>query len=143
MSLPTSMPTYRPTIEILEKRTARKFVVDEVTKCWLWIGYIDKYGYGRVSVRSLDKLAHRWIYTLVHGDIPTGLTLDHLCRVRNCVNPSHLQPVTLQENIRRSRHYNTEKDVCKRGHEFTPENTYIFPNGKRNCRQCRKERGGN
>lgn len=66
--------------------------------CWLWKGSINKatkYGLWR------GRPAHRWAYELFKGQIPTGLDLDHLCRVRDCVNPDHLEPVTMQENFKR------------------------------------------
>lgn len=64
--------------------------------CWLWIGHIEN-GYGRIGKR----LAYRVTYERVHGPVPKGLELDHICRVRSCVNPDHLEPVTKVENILR------------------------------------------
>jgi len=65
--------------------------------CWLWTGPLNPGGYGTNG----GRLAHRVVYERLIGQIPAGLTLDHLCRVRNCVNPQHLEPVTIAENLRR------------------------------------------
>ena len=75
--------------------------VDKGIFCWDWLGGKSN-GYGRFWVEGRLVQAHRWAYETMVGPIPEGLTLDHLCRVRYCVNPSHLEPVTLGENIRRS-----------------------------------------
>lgn len=73
--------------------------------CWPWLGTTTSTGYGLFGVPREDRTvgAHRYAYELVVGPIPTGLELDHLCRVRNCVNPAHLEPVTHAENLRRGR----------------------------------------
>lgn len=72
--------------------------------CWLWTGVVKDDGYGlfRDGKRS-PKQAHRVAYESVYGPIPAGMQIDHLCRVRSCINPEHLQPVTPKENARRSR----------------------------------------
>lgn len=69
--------------------------------CWIWIGSRNAGGYGTVKYRGKVWLAHRASYTILAGPIPPGLELDHKCRVRACVNPDHLEPVTGQENIQR------------------------------------------
>lgn len=95
--------------------------------CWLWMAATNGgYGaYGRTT-------AHRASYEIYVGPIPDGMQVDHLCRVRSCVNPSHLEPVTRIENVRR--HYSLIVS-CNQGHEFTPENTYVY-RGHRCCRKC-------
>lgn len=90
--------------------------VDKSGDCWLWTGRTKPDGYGVFKNKSPDGrwvhvYAHRFSYEAVCGPIPEGLTIDHLCRVRNCVNPDHLDPVTRIENMRRSR-----KPECRRGH---------------------------
>lgn len=114
--------------------------------CWLWGGGLT-YGYGRFTLNGRRTHAHRASYELHVGPIPVGLTLDHLCRVRNCVNPAHLEPVTNGENVLRGVSVpasNARKTHCKYGHEFTPENTRPVPLKSggfgRYCRACARER---
>jgi hypothetical protein len=77
--------------------------VDARGPCWLWTAGQTSNGYGRFGLTSRDKrLAHRFAWELLIGQVPEGLQLDHLCRVRLCVNPDHLEPVTPQENWARS-----------------------------------------
>lgn len=77
--------------------------VVKTSSCWVWVGSgggrIGEYGVFRMD--SGPVRAHRYAYELLVGPIPDGMTLDHLCRVTRCVNPSHLEPVTLEENVRR------------------------------------------
>jgi len=73
--------------------------VDKTDSCWLWTGIINAAGYGRFSVGTEEKwLAHRYAWTKLVGDIPSGLHIDHMCHVHNCVNPAHLRPATNKEN---------------------------------------------
>jgi hypothetical protein len=97
--------------------------------CWLWTGYISKNGYGRGGHKSKAWQLHRLFYTVLMGPIPEGLVLDHLCRIRNCVNPDHLEPVTKTENSRRGFGVGgwrerknpfpslQERRFCKHGHD--------------------------
>jgi DNA-binding CsgD family transcriptional regulator len=100
------------------KKLAYAFVLEDrgySSLCWVWIRYIDKKGgYALMGGHKLGdtKLAHRYFYTLIKGPIPEGLELDHLCKVRCCVNPNHLEPVTPRENVRRSANYKiTEEKI--------------------------------
>lgn len=109
-----------------------------VDGCWLRQGSINTNGYAAFQINGSQVRAHRWLYERMVGPIPADLQLDHLCRVRNCVRPDHLEAVTASENTRRSTSpaaRNAVKTHCKRGHEFTPENTDIKPGG-RACREC-------
>ncbi|WP_414630996.1 HNH endonuclease signature motif containing protein [Alcanivorax jadensis] len=84
--------------------------------------------------------AHRFSYETFESPIPEGMQLDHLCRVRNCVNPRHLEPVTNRENVRRGFAARPAQTHCRSGgHELTEENIYLNPRGHRECRICRRE----
>lgn len=113
--------------------------------CWEWTGGKTSDGaYPRFCIAKAQYvLAHRWSYEHHVGPIPDGLTIDHLCRFTLCVNPAHLEPVTNVENVMRGEGAgarNARKTHCKRGHEFTPENTYVGRGGrKRQCRTCTLE----
>ncbi|WP_367138917.1 MULTISPECIES: HNH endonuclease signature motif containing protein [Streptomyces] len=108
--------------------------------CWLWVGFIDRYGYGKFKLSGRSVLAHRWAYEHYVGSIADGLVLDHLCRVRHCVNPEHLEAVTARTNTARGRSANREKTHCNRGHAYTPENTFVQKRGGRVCRTCIRAR---
>lgn len=123
-----------------EERFWRK--VNKTATCWLWTSWLSDQGYGGfyVSPQRRASYAHRMAYEWLVGPIADGLHLDHLCRVRHCVNPAHLEPVTPHENHMRGEAphaINKRKTFCIDGHEFTPENTYRRPdNGNRQCRAC-------
>jgi len=110
--------------------------------CWLWTAS-RVHGYGSSSVGSTNWRAHRLVYTLLRGAIPEGLVIDHLCRTPRCVNPDHMEPVTVRENTRRGFAWR-KKNRCRRGHEMTEQNTRLTTNkGRpvRHCRQCEYIRG--
>ncbi|WP_433730849.1 HNH endonuclease signature motif containing protein [Actinoplanes sp. CA-051413] len=118
--------------------------VDADGPCWEWTGRTKPSGYGvfRINPMGGDRLAHRTSYEMLVGPIPDGLELDHLCRVRRCVNPDHLEPVTHQENVRRSAApaaLNARKRRCLKGHEF--DRVITLGSGKRvrKCSQCVRE----
>ncbi len=108
--------------------------------CWLWVGRLEG-GYGRTKVVGVHWPAHRVIYTLLVGPIPEGLVLDHLCRVRHCVRPAHLEPITEAENIRRGRagRNHASKTHCPQGHAYSTANTQHVQS-ERHCRTCKRER---
>lgn len=115
--------------------------VVKTQSCWLWTGAMTG-GYGQVRFAGGFIRAHRLAYELTNGQIPDGLDLDHLCRVTNCVNPAHLEPVTRPVNILRGVGMSAKRarqTHCKRGHEFTPENTYKWRTS-RICRACARQR---
>jgi hypothetical protein len=106
----------------------------------LWAAYVDLCGYGRFRVGGkygTMATAHRLAYRKLVGEISDGLQVDHLCRVRCCVNPNHMEAVSQQENMRRGvvGKHNRAKTHCPRGHEYTPENTYIRKK-MRHCKAC-------
>lgn len=102
-------------------------------------------GYGRLRRSGHLVLAHRVAYEAQRGAVPEGLTLDHICRVRHCVNPDHLQPVSTRVNILRGiaiPAINARKSHCQHGHPFTPENTVWEAAGRRRrCRACKRAYG--
>lgn len=112
------------------------------TPCWIWQLAIRDNGYGAAHVPGefRQMTAHRFMYVERFGPISDDLVVDHLCRVRSCVNPDHLEAVTQRENVMRGVGLcavNARKTHCLRGHEFTELNTRIDPTtGKRRCRAC-------
>ena len=104
--------------------------------CWIWQATTTPNGYGQFRVDGRMVYAHRFAYELLVGPIPEGLELDHLCRVRNCVNPAHMEPVTHAENMRRGAH--ALKTHCPREHPYAGGNLYVAPDGKRRCRACQR-----
>jgi len=118
--------------------------VEFTESCWLWQGARQSGGYGSFAVTSKTIVkAHRFAYEFWVGPIPDGLNLDHLCRVRNCVKPDHLEPVTQRENVMRSpvalATLEARQTHCLRGHEFTEANTRAY-RGRRYCRECNRQR---
>lgn len=111
--------------------------------CWLWTGSTSS-GYGQIMDNYRNLRVHRVVYELTRGPIPVGLQLDHLCRVRHCVNPDHLEPVTNRENAIRgvmpqqTRARMLARTHCKRGHPFVGDNLHITPAGARECRACKR-----
>lgn len=111
--------------------------------CWLWVGKVDKDGYGTIHYGKYRR-AHRLSYELLKGNIPEGLVIDHLCRNRACVNPTHLEPVTNHENLMRGSTIaanNLQKTHCRNGHLLAGDN---LDRGKQNkgwrlCKTCRRE----
>ena len=118
------------------RETVEQRILDNVNfsnGCWIWTASLHSNGYAQMSIDGRPRKVHRWFYEYLYGPIKDGLCLDHLCRKRNCINPFHLEPVTLKENILRgngmsARHARQKR--CVRGHEF---------DGKwRNSRRCSK-----
>lgn len=114
--------------------------------CWLWTGGTSAHGYGIATAPHLrTKLAHRIAFILLCGEIPAGMTLDHLCRIRACVNPDHLEPVTQSINTKRGaspvvlqgRAAKKRGDICRHGHSL--DDAYVRPSGHRECRTCRRD----
>src|SRR6267142_1659983 len=105
--------------------------------CMLWIGAKSSYGYGIFCADGRTVRAHRWLYERFHGPIPKGLEPDHLCRVRSCVNPDHLELVTRKTNLNRgdTGANNRLKTHCPQGHPYTEENIIKIPTGRR-CKIC-------
>jgi hypothetical protein len=124
----------------------------EADQCWPWEGGRLQAGYGRFHAQGQAWRAHRVAYELTNGVIEGDAHLDHLCHNasahcpggalclhRRCVNPSHLAPVTLVENVMRGRSQaaqNARKTRCKRGHDLVEGNLYRSKNGRRLCAIC-------
>ena len=104
--------------------------------CWTWLGAVTENGYGQMWFDGKPRRPHRVAYLLLVGEIPDGLTIDHLCRNKLCVNPAHMEPVTSAENKRRWARLIT---ACKRGHDYTQENTGRNSRGQRHCKRCIRE----
>lgn len=137
------------------QRFENSYIPEPVNGCWIWLKHRNRQtGYGcfalsRKYTSSTGKThtamdsAHRVAYEHWRGQIPSGLEIDHLCRNRWCVNPDHLEAVTDAVNVLRGEGcyaQNARKTHCKRGHEFTAENTYLIKGGAggRMCRTCHK-----
>lgn len=122
--------------------------VDRTGDCWLWTDHLMPKGYAQFHVGGSYQArqrpyAHRWIYEQTVGPIPEGYEIDHLCRVRHCVNPAHLEPVTHAENTARTtgfkKGYYNVGTHCPNGHERTPENTRLNTYGYRICAPCHRD----
>lgn len=112
---------------------------EDLGPCWLWEAGISKRGYAKWKPPRTfpiqTYIAHRVSFFLINGPIPVDRPqLDHLCRVRRCVNPDHLEPVTLAENLKRGFAAITH---CPAGHLYDEQNTYWATVGGYQCRSCR------
>jgi hypothetical protein len=129
------MPKRTPMIDRLLKK-----VVEDEHGCWLFMG-VRSQGYGQITLPGIPRkaYAHRVSYEFFIADIPAGLELDHLCRVRECCNPWHLEPVDHATNVHRGAHGLTTH--CPQGHEYDEANT-AFKRGtrQRGCRECSRTR---
>ena len=115
---------------------AERIRYEENSTCWLWKGCINPNGYGQFNISGKMRGSHRVSYELYKGKIPEGLVIDHLCRVRHCVNPEHLEAVTNQENCLRGISHQSLKTHCPHGHEYNKINTFIDKKGYRKCIEC-------
>lgn len=122
------------------------YIPEPNSGCWLWLGCLTRDGYPQFyGAEGSVVRAHRFIFELTRKKIPEGLTIDHLCRVRCCVNPDHMEVVSHVENMRRGTiwQYHSSKTECPKGHRFSPENTYLRPanqyrGAQRVCRECNR-----
>lgn len=140
--------------------TAERFwskvgIVESLYACWPWQSRTDD-GYGSAWIDGRKEKSHRYAYRSVHGEIPVGLEIDHLCRNRACCNPWHLEAVTHRENVvrgdaprktgERAKARAASRTHCKNGHELTADNTYVLESSRhdgstyRVCSTCAKDR---
>jgi hypothetical protein len=146
----------RRTQPLLERFLSRIVITES---CWFWTGHVQDDGYGRISIggrHGKGLMVHKVAYELWVGPIPEGLVIDHTCHNadslcdgrscihRRCVNPDHLEGVTQAINVARGRGIaaiNANKVRCIHGHPFDDANTYVTPDGKRACKQCKRISG--
>jgi hypothetical protein len=123
---------------MLPDRFLDKISPEPNSGCWLWTGTLSSNGYGHFKFNKFNFKAHRFAYESEVADIPDGLELDHQCRIRSCVNPKHVMPVTHAENMATAVMPRASQTHCLRGHEFTANNTYHH-HGRRHCKICKRE----
>lgn len=130
-------------------RSLRTLAVDrllarvvDVDGCWVWQGADNGVGYGVIASNGRQTYTHRVAYEFFIGPVPAGLVLDHLCRVRRCCNPWHLDPVTHRVNLLRGVGVSAvaaSRTACPQGHPYDQRNTYRYPNGSRRCMACARD----
>lgn len=139
------------TCEFGDSRLAQRFwdkvSVNKRTGCWEWAASKQQGGYAQYRHMGTMRLGHRVAYIELVGTVPPGLELDHLCRVRHCVNPAHLEPVTRRENTLRGdapdrlRQRHTARTHCPAGHPYDETNTYHLKDRPgRQCKECTRAR---
>ena len=114
--------------------------VEKRGTCWVWTGSLNFNGYAMTTIGGRQTVAHRALYELLVDNVPEGLVLDHLCRLRSCVNPDHLEPVTPRTNVLRGKGVvarSAERQTCFYGHPLVPR-TDDHP--RRYCKVCNAER---
>lgn len=128
---------------LARRKFDQKYTVAE-SGCWIWTGALDRRdGYGRFYDGVSNVAAYAFAYEFENGPVPSGMVLDHLCRERRCVNPTHLRIVTNAENVLAGTGVTARNAVathCKKGHELSGSNLYVRPDGYRTCRTCQGER---
>ena len=135
---------YRECVKLTESELARfrsKYVIEG--ECWLWQGPLDRDGYGTFYLRGAARRAHRVAWFMINGEIPAGYVVNHTCRRRHCVNPQHLNCMTVVDNALRDStslgYLNSQKMYCPQGH---PYDTTVEYKGRRQrvCSICDKQR---
>lgn len=114
-------------------------VIENAAGCWLWTKLLHDQGYARGSMDGRHGYIHRLVYEILVGPIPAGMQLDHLCRVRHCVNPDHLEVVDQRTNILRGTSpsaNHVRKTHCPANHPYAGRNLIVDHKGRRKCREC-------
>lgn len=123
-------------------RFMSKYVVDDITQCWNWQASTNNSGYGTFGNEDgISVGAHVWSYEYHVDKIPEGLTVDHTCLNRGCVNPNHMEVVTQKVNVLRGSSppaINARKTTCPAGHALSGDNLVVYQKGGRQCRECRR-----
>lgn len=125
-----------PTLEEYKQRFWSRVKPGPPWECWEWQGGRTPAGYGQMGMNHRMHPAHRLAWEWTYGPIPDGLHIDHLCRNPPCVNPAHLEPVTVLENQLRGRADRGLLDACPNGHLYAETGVYLSRNGKRQCAEC-------
>lgn len=131
-------------VKLIETRIFPRIKVNPLSRCWEWTGTLNGGKYGWINVSKKVWGVHRLMYFLYKGPIPEGLLVCHTCDNRRCCNPEHLWLGTKRDNALdmvakgRAGNQNSVKTHCIRGHELTPEDTYITKKGHRACRPCQR-----
>lgn len=127
----------------LPEKFRNKFVVLD-NGCWQWQGAKNSHGYGEITINKAGLASHRVSYEYLVGEISDGMTIDHLCRNRACVNPEHMEAVSIRENILRGvspSAINARKTHCLKGHKLEGDNLYLRKTKfERRCRECYRQR---
>lgn len=151
-SCPVNIPTSRPLCHYCKKSKrlssfedrVRSLIAPDASGCWIWLGSrksrVKGRDYGQLGSRPATKV----VWEMVRGEpFPEGMFACHHCDNPPCVNPDHIFPGTARDNARDAYNKgrlvmpNTTTPHCRKGHPWTPENTYVYPNGSRKCRICR------
>lgn len=122
-------------------RLKRTVNVKKLGDCWEWTAGLNREGYVNIHRDGRQQRGHRYFYETLVGPIPPKLDLDHLCRIRKCVNPRHTEPVTRQVNILRGiglPAQRAKRTHCPKGHEYSPENIIRTKRNERVCRECNR-----
>ena len=132
------------TLPVVAQEDLSNFYWIDAAGCWIWNDLLDRGGYGRFRIKSREWRAHRVFYFNLRGPIPDELVLDHLCRVRNCVNPDHLEPVSQRTNTARGKGVTAAaaaarlKGLCSNGHELSVVGMHSPM--RPTCAQCSRDR---